>query len=92
MTEPTQYALEFLPAAARRFRKLPHDVQKRVKDAIEALRGDPHPSGQALKVRTTDTWRIRVGDYRVTYLVDQEQKVVTIAWVGHRKDAYQDRS
>lgn len=65
--------------------------ERRVKDATEALRDDPRPTG-VIKVKNADEWRRRLGDYRVTFMVDDSARTVTVAWVGHRRDAYRDLS
>lgn len=57
-----RYGLEFRPAAVKTLRKLPHDVAKRIRTALEALQEEPRPRGvTALKGRT-DLLRIRVAD------------------------------
>lgn len=91
MTVPDRYELVFMPSAIRQLAKLPRDLQRRVKDATEALRDSPRPTG-TIKVKNADEWRIRVGNYRVTFAVDDARRRVTVAWVGHRRDAYRDLS
>jgi mRNA interferase RelE/StbE len=86
-----RYALAFLPSAIRQLRKLPRDVLRRIKEVTEALRDDPRPTG-VIKVKNADEWRRRVGDYRITFTVDDSSRTVTVAWVGHRRDAYRDLS
>lgn len=56
--------------------------------AIEALAGDPRPHGCRKLTGAEDLWRIRVGDYRVVYQVDDAEMLVLIATAGHRRDVY----
>ena len=59
----------------------------RVRDAIVALAEDPRPPG-CLKLTARDGWRIRIGDYRVVYEIDDSGRMVTVLHVGHRRDVY----
>ncbi len=55
--------------------------------AITGLSDDPRPSG-ATKLVNRPEWRVRVGNYRVLYLINDKNKTVTIASVSHRRDVY----
>jgi mRNA interferase RelE/StbE len=52
-----------------------------------ALAAEPYPRG-CRKLSHGDGWRIRVGDYRIIYTVDEANKVVTVFALGHRRDIY----
>lgn len=68
---------------------LPGNVQPRIKQAIEErLMTHPHKYGQRLRQSLHDLWRLRTGDYRIVYEVDQEERTVTIWGVLHRKEIY----
>ena len=82
------YRVEILPRAAKALKKLPHSEYRRVRDAIRALGGDPRPSG-CRKLVGRDGWRIRVGNYRVIYKIEDTIRVVTVIDAGHRKDIYE---
>ncbi|HUZ24350.1 MAG TPA: type II toxin-antitoxin system RelE/ParE family toxin [Streptosporangiaceae bacterium] len=84
----SRYALAFRPAALRSLRKLDRQVAERIKAATEALRDDPRPAGAKMLTGSHGLLRIRVGDYRVLYTVDDEQRVVRVADAGHRSDIY----
>ena len=73
--------------ALRELRKLPPSIEARVRGAIDGLADDPRPPG-CTKLRGRAGWRIRVGDYRVLYQVDDEARVVTVLRAGHRRDVY----
>jgi len=83
-----RYELVFRPAALRSLRKLDRPVAERIKAAAEALRDDPRPAGAKMLTGAHGLLRIRVGDYRVLYTVDDERHVVRIADAGHRGDIY----
>ncbi len=55
--------------------------------ALMELEQDPRPRGVE-KVRGTELWRIREGDYRLVYHIDDERKIVTVVRIGHRRDIY----
>ncbi|MGO8789576.1 MAG: type II toxin-antitoxin system RelE family toxin [Terriglobia bacterium] len=59
----------------------------RVRDAIRALAEDPRPPN-CLKLTGRDGWRLRVGDFRVVYEIDDKQRNVTVFHIGHRRDVY----
>jgi len=83
------YDIQFKSSAAKEFRKLPPTIQQRMKTPINALKTDPRPSG-AIKLKGSDQlYRIRVGDYRIVYSVDDVIKIVLITRIRHRRDVYQ---
>lgn len=89
MTDPAgRYALTFRPAALRALRKLDRQIAERIKVATEALRDDPRPSGAKMLTGSHGLWRIRIGDYRVVYTVDDQRRIVRVAAAGHRRDVY----
>ena len=82
------YAIEFTPAAARSLRALPGPVLGRVTAAIDDLAGDPRPRGCKQMAGRPPRWRIRVGDHRVIYRIDDRVRIVGIMSVGRRDDIY----
>ena len=60
----------------------------RLQTAIDALANDPRPPGCVKLAGSSDQWRIRIGDYRVIYAVDDGRSEVTILPVGHRREVY----
>ncbi len=81
------YSVVFTSSAARDLRRLPEDVRRRVVAALQGLANDPRPPG-CVKLSGGDEWRIRVGDYRVVYRVDDTARQVTVTRIGHRRDVY----
>lgn len=73
--------------AQRALDNLPATIRQRLEAAIARLADAPRPSG-CLKLQGEEAWRIRVGDYRVIYEIENEQLIVTVIRVGHRRDIY----
>jgi mRNA interferase RelE/StbE len=77
------------PLAQRDIRRLSHDVAERVVAASRRLRENPRPPGcLLLRDYEPPTWRIRLGDWRVLYVIDDAAGVVTVTGVCHRSRAY----
>lgn len=81
------YAVTFRPSAARELKKLPRNIQARILPAIAALAENPRPH-EVEKLTDRIGLRIRVGDYRVVYTVDDGNLVVEIIRVADRKAIY----
>jgi mRNA interferase RelE/StbE len=81
------YDVFILRRAQRELALLPPEVYERIKRAIWNLGQEPRPSG-CQKLTGRDGWRIRVGDYRVIYEIDDLKRRVTVLHVGHRRDVY----
>jgi mRNA interferase RelE/StbE len=82
------YAIQFKPAAVRQLEKLPRPIRNRGALKIDNLRDDPFPAGCKKLAGLPDTWRIRVGDYRVIYQVHQGVLLILVLTVGHRREVY----
>ena len=82
------YTLEFATSAAREFRALDRQTQRRITEKLTALGDDPFPSGSKKLKGQGDHFRIRIGDYRVIYRVDGKRVVIVIVRIGHRKEVY----
>ena len=81
------YQIEIAPVALKQLGKLDRQVRERVGRAIDALASDPRPAN-CKQLTGHPGYRIRVGDYRVLYLVDDVAKVVSVQRVGHRREVY----
>ena len=82
-----RYRLIIAPSAQREIKKLPFEIGERVAARIGALRDDPRPPGYK-KLKDSDKYRIRMSDYRVIYMIQDDIVTVTITRVAHRKDVY----
>ena len=84
------YRVEFRPAAARELRKLDRSARDRISKVISLLADEPRPP--AAKMLTGDDaprlWRVRTGDYRVIYTIEDEVLLVLVINVRHRREAY----
>lgn len=82
------YRLAITPAAERDLRALPAAILARLDARIRALADNPRPRGAEPIRGRRGGLRLRVGDYRILYTVDDARQVVTIGRVGHRRDVY----
>jgi len=81
------YRIELRPAAVRALRKLDPPVRRRVQGAIALLAQDPRPPG-ARALQGRPGLRVRVGDYRIIYTVEDDVLLVVVVRLGHRRDVY----
>lgn len=82
------YSVEITGRAERELRRLDRAVKNRVVESILALASNPRPPG-CVKVRSEENlWRIRVGDWRVGYEIDDESQQVVVIRIGHRSEFY----
>lgn len=78
-----------VPNSIRRWiLRLPPDIRDRILTAIAHLKTQPRPPGCEKLSGTTNEYRIRVGDYRVRYEIDDRQQLVVITRCAHRRDVY----
>jgi len=84
-----KYSLEIKHSAQRELDALDDAVFKRIDRKILALADIPRPAGCKKLRGYKDQWRVRVGDWRVVYLIDDEAKLVTITRVAHRREVYE---
>ncbi len=81
------YRLEVSHTAHRQISRLPAETQERVNKAIAVLAENPRPPGSK-KLTAREGYRVRVGDYRILYQVDDRTKLVIIYRVMSRADVY----
>ena len=81
------YRIELRPAAARSLHRLDPQARSRVQGAIALLAQDPRPPG-ARALQGRPGLRVRVGDYRIIYTVEDDALVVVVVRLGHRRDVY----
>jgi mRNA interferase RelE/StbE len=84
-----RYIIEVTQCARRALARLPASIQRQVVTKIRALANDPRPSGvKKLEPADPPLYRIRSGDYRIVYEIDDAEHKVTIGLIGDRKDVY----
>lgn len=85
------WTIEFEQAAAREFRKLDHQAQRRIKDFFRKRllpNEDPRALGKALRGLHSEFWRYRIGPYRVIAAIQDERMVILLVRIGHRREVY----
>jgi mRNA interferase RelE/StbE len=82
------YTVALLPAAEREWRKLPREILPRINRALLSLEDEPRPHGVAKLSGSSDRWRIRVGDYRIIYKIDDAAREITVLRIAHRRQVY----
>lgn len=82
------YRIDFSRKAARQFKDLPAQIQKRLKPKIDALAQNPRPRGVKKLEIEDELYRIRVGDYRVIYQIQDQALIVLVVKLGNRKEIY----
>lgn len=85
----TEYLVTFAASARKELRDLPSEAMGRLLPKIRELSAKPRPAGCKKLHGHKDRWRIRVGNYRVVYAIDDGGKVVDITRIAHRKDVYE---
>jgi len=81
------YSVLLKRTAEKELDGLPDRIYRTVLKRLLGLGEDPRPAG-AKKLRGRAEYRLRVGDYRILYLVDDEQRTVDVVSVAHRREAY----
>jgi len=83
-----KYDVVFARSARKELEKLPDNQALRILGRIERLADDPRPPGCKKLRGERNLWRLRSGDYRVIYSVDDRRRLVDVNAVRHRSDAY----
>jgi len=83
-----EYSVVFARSARRELEQLEIAMARRIISRTEALASNPRRPGCVKLQGAADLWRIRVGDYRVIYSIDDDARIVDISAVRHRSDAY----
>jgi mRNA interferase RelE/StbE len=83
------YAVEIKLSARKELDALPDNVLSRVIRKMDSLGQQPRPAGCKKLKGYKDQWRLRVGDWRVVYIIDDAAKLVSITRIAHRRDVYE---
>jgi mRNA interferase RelE/StbE len=83
------YSITFARSARKELEALPNSLILRIFSKIESLGIEPRPNNCRKLQGFTNLWRIRIGDYRVIYSIDDNAKIVDIIAVRHRREAYE---
>ncbi|MGV8859308.1 type II toxin-antitoxin system RelE family toxin [Rhodoglobus sp.] len=81
------YRIEVTPAAARALKRADYEHRDRIRGAIALLGHDPRPPG-AKALHGRPGFRVRIGDYRIVYTIQDDVLLVVVVTLGHRRDVY----
>jgi mRNA interferase RelE/StbE len=84
---PERYRIIFKKSVAKDLKGLPKKDVKRILSAIRDLADNPRPP-QAKKLSGQERYRLRQGSYRILYSIEDDQLIVCVVRVGHRRDVY----
>ncbi|MEI2580747.1 type II toxin-antitoxin system RelE family toxin [Scytonema sp. PRP1] len=82
------YQVELTKKASKQLAKLSEDIQQRIKIKVQELAENPRPSGVVKLENSDNKYRIRVGNYRVLYEIQDDLLIVSVIRVGHRREVY----
>ena len=83
------YVVDFTPAARRQLKKLDRPVQKRILRRVERLEKNPRPNtAEKLQGTTDPLYRVREGNYRIIYIIEDDRLIVVVVRIGHRSEVY----
>lgn len=82
------YTIVLSKKAQKQLDKLPNRIVEPILTAISSLEENPHPNGYK-KLKGREAYRIRTGDYRIIYSVFDDELIVDVITLGHRKDIYE---
>jgi mRNA interferase RelE/StbE len=83
------YSIEVKPSARKELEALPDPVLSRIVRKLESLADNPRPAGCKKLKGYREQWRVRIGDWRVVYLIDETKKLVSILPIAHRREVYE---
>ena len=82
-----KYTVLITKTVQKQLKKLPDEIAERLEEEMLNLENDPRSRGSR-KLKSRDAYRIRIGDFRFIYFIDDKLLMVTVIKVGHRKDIY----
>jgi len=82
------YAVEVKPSARKELESLPNTVLARVIRKLESLAHEPRPAGCKKLRGYKDQWRVRVGDWRIVYIINDAAALVSVTRIAHRREVY----
>jgi mRNA interferase RelE/StbE len=88
----SRYSIRILPSALKELESLPVNIRRRITAKIDGLVDDPRPEGCRKLTGAQNIYRLRQGDYRVVYEVQDQVLLVLVIRLGHRKDIYRRKT
>ncbi len=86
--EVVAYRIDFSPAARRDYNGLTTPIRRRLQKRIDALADDPRPRGVVKLSGSEDIYRVRVGDFRIIYEIQDAVLLIHVLKIGNRRDVY----
>lgn len=83
-----KYQVKFKASAAKEYKKLPSQIKQRINVVIDKLSGNPRISGAIKLQGDNKLHRIRVGDYRIVFEIIDQELIIKVIRVRHRRDVY----
>jgi mRNA interferase RelE/StbE len=83
-----KYSVELKVSARKELERLPAKLTQRIFPKLEGLASEPRPAGCKKLKGGQREWRIRVGDYRVVYTIDDEKLLISVMRIRHRSEVY----
>jgi mRNA interferase RelE/StbE len=84
----SEYGIIFARSARKELQNLPVTMAERILEKIDLLASNPRASGCKKLHGHSSLWRIRVGEYRVIYTINDDKRIIDISVVRHRSEAY----
>jgi mRNA interferase RelE/StbE len=84
-----KYVIDIKPSARKELEALSDQLIARLVQKIEGLAANPRPPGCRKLRGYKDLWRVRVGDYRVVYIINDDHSTVSVTRIAHRKEVYE---
>jgi mRNA interferase RelE/StbE len=84
-----KYSLEIKQSAQKELDALDDALFNRIDRKILVLAENPRPAGCKKLKGYKDQWRVRVGDWRVVYIIDDTAKLVSVTRIAHRREVYE---
>ncbi len=84
-----RYSVEFKPSALKELQRLPATLIERIFPKIENRAVEPRPAGCKKLKGGQQEWRVRVGDYRIVYVIDDAKLRVSVTRVRHRREVFE---
>jgi mRNA interferase RelE/StbE len=82
------YRVTLSPIAARQLRKFDPQIRRRIQGAIELLAHNPRPPAATQLIGGAGEWRVRTGDYRIIYEINEGELAILVLTMGHRREVY----
>lgn len=89
-----KWKIKYLKSIQKDIKKISKDEQKKIRDYLEkriAKLENPRQQGKGLKGTHSELWRYRVGSYRIICQIDDEEIIILVVRIGHRKDVYRGK-